>query len=184
MTLRGTTPVPNGFFDKRMVDLSASAIRVYLKIIRNTWGWRDENGNVKQRDWISHSQFGNIGVSSRSVTKAVIELLDYGMIRITDDHGNSLSDPHKRKHAKRVYYTPVALNNAETAYNNEKNASNNAFTREIPTQELRTTKTIYTKEFTAENADNEQKGILTDKERIQRIIEQERRKQNQRDSWS
>ena len=179
MTLRGTTPVPNRFFDKRMIDLSASAIRVYLKIIRNTWGWRDANGKVKERDWISHSQFGNIGVSSRSVTKAVCELLDYGMIRVTDDHGHSLSNPNKRKHAKRVYYAPIAENNAETAYNNEKNAPNNAFTREIPTQELRTTKAISLQKYKAE------KGQRTpDHIRIQQIKEQQQRKQVQRDSWS
>jgi len=184
MTLRGTTPVPNGFFDKRMVDLSASAIRVYLKIIRNTWGWRDENGNVKQRDWISHSQFGNIGVSSRSVTKAVIELLDYGMIRITDDHGNSLSDPNKRKHAKRVYYAPIAINTTETAYNNEKNAPYSAYTKQKPTQELRTTKEISLPKYNVENEKPEQKGLLTDKQRIQQLIAQEERKQLQRDSWN
>jgi len=178
MTLKGTTPVSNSFFDKRMIDLSASAIRVYLKIVRNTWGWRDQNGNVKERDWISHSQFSNIGVSSRSVTKAVGELLDYGMIRVTDDHGHSLSNPNKRKHAKRVYYAPIAENNAETAYNNIKNASNNAFTRETPMQELRTTKDIFTKEYKAE------KGQRTsDRIRIQQIKEEQQRKQVQRDSW-
>ena len=183
MTLRGTTPVSNGFFDRRMIDLSASAIRVYLKIVRNTWGWRDANGEVKSRDWISHSQFSNVGVSSRSVTKAVEELLHYGMIRVTDDHGNSLSDPQKRKNAKRVYYAPIAEKTVETAYNNEKIDSNNAKQDHTPPSFLRTTKDISTKEYTAETTLHPQNQRISDHARIQQIRDQEQRQQLKRNNW-
>ncbi|QMU63564.1 MAG: hypothetical protein GKR88_04240 [Flavobacteriaceae bacterium] len=71
MRLNNTTAVPNVFFDTQMQHLSGSAIRVYLKIVRNTIGWRDANGKVKLRDWISHSQFEKTGISNRSVTSAI-----------------------------------------------------------------------------------------------------------------
>ena len=176
MVLRGTTAVPNEFFDNRMNLLSSSAIRVYLKIIRNTFGWRDQNGRVKRRDWISHSQFEKVGVSSRSVTKAVEELLELGMIRVSDDHGNPLSDPQERNKAKRLFYAPIAQYNAETAYNNEKNDQNKA-------QNLRSTKEIFTKEkSSAETAQGRE--ILTDSQRLNQIREEEQNKQiYKRDSW-
>lgn len=174
MTLRGTTPVPNEFFDKRMTLLSASAIRVYLKIVRNTHGWRDKSGNVKKRDWISHSQFGNVGVSSRSVTKAVDELLSFGMIRVTDDYHNNLSDPTKRKYAKRIFYAPITSNTAETAHNNAKTNKNKP-------QELRSTKEISLQKLSAVTGQNH--GRLTDGQRLSQIKEEEQRKQIQRDGW-
>ncbi len=181
MTLRGTTPVSNEFFDKRMADLSASAIRVYLKIVRNTWGWRDQNGKIKERDWISHSQFGNVGVSSRSVTKAVEELLGFGMIRVTDDHGNSLSDPNKRKHTKRIFYAPIAHNTAERAYNNEKNDQNKAESSPKPPQNLLSTKAISLQKYRAENTQGSER--VSDGQRISQIMEEEQRKQIKRDGW-
>ena len=71
MRLNNTTPVPNKFFDTDIRKLSGSGVRVYLKILRNVLGWRDENGNVKKRDWIAHSQFEKTGLSNRSVTKSI-----------------------------------------------------------------------------------------------------------------
>jgi hypothetical protein len=50
MRLNNTTPVLNIFFDKHIEGLSGSAIRVYLKIVRNLLDWSDENGNLKQKD--------------------------------------------------------------------------------------------------------------------------------------
>jgi hypothetical protein len=181
--LRGTTPVPNEFFDTRMALLSSSAIRVYLKIVRNTWGWRDRNGRVKQRDWISHSQFEKVGVSSRSVTKAIEELLGFGMIRVTDDHGNSLSDPVKRKQSKRLYYSPIAQNNAENAYNNEKNDQNNAGKNQGPKHFFPATKETLTKEISsAGTLQGTQR--LTDGQRLNQIKEQEQNNQIfKRDGW-
>ena len=105
MRLNKTTPVPNIFFDKHIAGLSGSAVRVYLKIIRNLLGWRDENGKVKQKDWIAHSQFEKTGLSNRSVTNGIQELLDQNLIQVTDYLNNDLSDPFQRKKAKRVYYS-------------------------------------------------------------------------------
>ena len=152
-----------------MVDLSASSIRVYLKIVRNTFGWRDSQGNVKKRDWISHSQFGNVGVSSRSVTNAIEQLLEFGLIRLTDYQGNDLSNPKERKLAKRIYYSPV-VDNLENI------ALNKANTKDIPPQNLPTTKEILQKKYKANQR-------ITDRTRIRRIIDEDQRKQIQRDSW-
>jgi len=173
MKLNHTTAVPNIFFDKQISELSGSAIRVYLKIVRNLLGWRDENGQVKKRDWIAHSQFEKAGLSNRSVTNGVEELLEKQLIQVTDYIGNDLSNPKVRKHAQRVYYSLILENSEKTTFYNEK-------TKEKPPQSMRTTKEISLPKY---NVENEQKGLLTDSQRIQRILEQEKRKQLQRDSW-
>ena len=173
MKLHNTTPVPNKFFDIDIGKLSGSGVRVYLKIVRNVLGWRDENGNVKERDWIAHSQFEKTGLSNRSVTNGIQELLEHQLIKVSDYLNNDLTDPLKRKKAKRVYYSLVLENSEKTTFYNEK-------TKEIPTQNMRTTKEISLPKY---NVENEQKEMLTDRQRIDRIIEQQKRKQMQRDGW-
>lgn len=169
MRLNNTTPVPNKFFDKQIESLSGSAIRVYLKIVRNLLGWRDENGQVKQRDWIAHSQFEKTGLSNRSVTNGIQELLEQYLIKVTDYNGIDLTDPFKRKKAKRVYYSLVLENQEKTTFYNEK-------TKEIPTQNMRTTKEISIPKYNA----NER---IPDQVRLEQIRQEQQRKQIQRDSW-
>jgi len=173
MRLYNTTPVPNMLFDKRIGDLSGSALRVYLKIIRNVLGWRDEQGNVKHRDWISHSQFEKTGLSNRSVTNGIQELLDKNLIQVTDYIGNDLKDPVKRKTAKRVYYSPVLENSEKTTFNNAKTKENDRINCGLQ-------KKFNTKEYTVKY---EQKEKLTDQQRYEQIKLQQQRKQLQRDSW-
>lgn len=169
MKLNNTTPVPNTFFDKQISELSGSGIRVYLKIIRNLLGWRNENGQVKQRDWISHSQFEKTGLSNRSVTNGIEELINMKLIKATDYVGNDLSNPINRKKAKRVYYS-LPLENSENI------AIYNAKTKDIPTQFSPSTKEISIPKYNA----NER---MPDRIRIQQIRQQEEQKQRQRDSW-
>ncbi|WP_298509114.1 hypothetical protein [uncultured Kordia sp.] len=169
MKLNNTTAVPNVFFDLQMSQLSGSAIRVYLKIVRNTIGWRDPSGRIKGRDWIAHSQFEKVGLSNRSVTSAIEELLQKQLITVTDYIGNSLNNPTERKKSKRVYYSIVVDNVEKIAFQTEKNDQNKP-------QELRTTKETFLQNYNAENANPDQR-------RIKEILEQEQRKQIQRDSW-
>ena len=169
MKLNNTTPVPNLFFDKHIGSLSGSAVRVYLKIVRNLLGWRDENGNVKQKDWIAHSQFEKTGLSNRSVTNGIQELLANKLIQVTDYLNNDLKDPFKRKKAKRVYYSLLLENQEKTTFYNEK-------TKEIPTQELRSTKEISLPKY---NADEH----IPDQIRMEQIRQEQQRKQMQRDNW-
>jgi len=169
MKLNHTTPVPNILFDQQIGTLSGSALRVYLKIIRNLWGWRDANGQVKKRDWISHSQFEKTGLSNRSVTNGVQELLIKKFISVSDYHGNDLTDPVKRKQAKRVYYALPVQKAEKTTFYNEK-------TKEKPPQPLLTTKEISLPKYSA----NER---IPDHIRYQQIKQQEELKQLERDSW-
>ncbi|WP_188375365.1 hypothetical protein [Winogradskyella haliclonae] len=154
--------------------MSGSALRVYLKIIRNVLGWRDEQGKVKNRDWISHSQFEKTGLSNRSVTNGIQELLDKNLIQVTDHTGNSLQDPVRRKTAKRVYYSPVLENAEKTAFYNAKTKENDCNSYGLQ-------KKFNTKAYTATY---EQKGKLTDRQRYEQIKLQQQRKQLQRDSWN
>ncbi len=167
--LKNTTPVPNIFFDEIIGTLSGSAIRVYLKIVRTTYGWRDANGNVKQRDWISHSQFEKYGVSNRSVTNGVQELLDRHLIIVTDQYSNNLRSPHLRKQAKKVYYALNPMTNADTAPYNAKSDKTKP-------QKLQGTKEISLQKYSA----NER---IPDHIRIGQIKDEEQKKQIQRDSW-
>lgn len=169
MKLNNTTPVPNIFFDNYISDLSGSAIRVYLKVVRNLLGWRDENGRVKQRDWIAHSQFEKTGLSNRSVTNGIQELLNLKLIKVSDYLDNDLTDPFKRKKAKRVYYSLVFENHEKTTFYNEK-------TKEIPTQNMHSTKEISLPKYNV----NER---IPDHIRLEQIRQEQQRKQMQRDSW-
>ena len=168
MKLRYTTPISNTFFDNLMQQLSSSAIRVYLKIARNTNGWRNEFGQVKQRDWIAHSQFSKVGVSPRSVTNAVDELLKFSLIHVTDDQGNSLHDPQKRKRAKRIYYGLIDQTQAKPTFNNAQNDQNIK-------QFLPTTKDISLQKLKANKR-------IPDHIRLQEILQDEEEKQVERDN--
>jgi hypothetical protein len=169
MKLNNTTPVPNIFFDKHIASLSGSALRVYLKIIRNILGWRDEHGKIKKRDWISHSQFEKTGLSNRSVTNGIQELLNLRLIETSDYKGKILSNPQQRKQAKRVYYSLILDNFENFALYNEK-------TKENDTQIMRSTKEISLPKYNA----NER---IPDHVRIEQIKQEQQQKQVQRDSW-
>lgn len=168
MKLNKTTPVPNDFFDSIMADISSSAVRVYLKIVRNTYGWRDENGYPKKRDWISHSQFSKVGLSNRSVTNALDELIEKNLIYLTDYRGIPLSTPKQRKQAQRIFYS-IVNNSENNTYPNAKNDKTKA-------QNLRPTKEISIPKYNA----NER---MPDNIRMQQIIQEEAQKQTRRDNW-
>lgn len=184
MRLNNTTPVPNAFFDSNLENLSGSAVRVYLKIVRNLLGWRDENGNVKKRDWIAHSQFEKTGLSNRSVTSGVQELLDHGLIGVTDDYLNNLCDPLKRKKAKRVYYSLVLENSPTTeksTFYSEKNTLYNEKTKEITPQNLLITKEISLPKLSVMQRVPDH--IRIEQIRQERIKKEQMHMQKERDSW-
>lgn len=186
MRLKHTTPIPNEFFDSWMVEFPAVCLRVFLKIARNTLGWRDSHGSFKQRDWISHSQFGDIGVSSRSVTTATQELLDNDLIVVTDEQGNSLHDPKQRKKARKIYYQihpriieKFALDNSKSPRTTAENATYKAKSLQRPPQFLPSTKE------TLQNSSEQKITLerLSDRERLNEILDKEQEKQDQRDNW-
>lgn len=168
MKLNHTTAIPNEFFDELMAKLSSSAIRVYLKIARNTFGWRDENGYPKKRDWIAHSQFSKVGLSNRSVTNAIDELIEKNLIHLTDYTGKPLNTPNQRKQAQRIFYAIVQ--------NSENNNLTNAKFDQTRTQILRPTKEIPLPKYNAHER-------MPDHIRMQQILQEEAQKQAKRDNW-
>jgi len=71
----------NWLMDTAMPMLPHSAFKVLAVVHRQTWGWTDGNGGRKWRDIISHSQFvRKTGLNKNTVTSAVQQLLDFGLI--------------------------------------------------------------------------------------------------------
>lgn len=191
MKLHRMTPVPNVFFDELMKDLSASALRVYLKIARNTLGWRTAQGEVKSRDWIAHAQFEKMGLSNRSVSSAVDELVHKKLILVTNERHQDVSEPKLRRDCKRVFY---ALNSLEANQNSSQHATQNhpqhaisvqdqrktallhAKTDQKSTQNLLSTKDIFSQKYNA----NER---IPDHIRLAELMQREEQKQLQRTKW-
>mgnify|MGYP001187274660 CR=1 FL=1 len=71
------TRVPNFFFDKCFSQLSESALKLYLTIIRKTIGWN------KDKDFISYSQIQKISkLSENSIGRGIKELIKFDLIDI------------------------------------------------------------------------------------------------------
>ncbi len=69
------TRVPNFFLDEYIYQLSESALKVYLTVVRKTIGWQ------KDKDFISYSQIQKMSnLSGNSILKGINELLDKGLI--------------------------------------------------------------------------------------------------------
>lgn len=179
--LKHTTPVPNTFFDVQMKNLSSVALRVYLKICRNTNGWRNEQGEMKVRDWISHSQFSEVGISSRSVTKAVDELLSKNMIVVSDERGTLLNNPNTRRFARRIFYGLNQNNNEQIADYTANNSDTKAKTSRLTPQILPSTKETLQKSRPQKLRPDQRQ---TDRQRLEELLAQEHRKQHrERDNW-
>jgi len=69
------TRVPNFFLDEYIYQLSESALKVYLTVVRKTIGWQ------KDKDFISYSQIQKMSnLSENSIIKGIKELLEKGLI--------------------------------------------------------------------------------------------------------
>ena len=69
--------LPNAFVDEMLAQVSGNACKVYLLIVRKTRGWQ------KEKDYISYSQIQKItGISSATVSKAINELSELGLIKV------------------------------------------------------------------------------------------------------
>ena len=70
--------LPNAFVDEMLAQVSGSACKVYLLIVRKTRGWQ------KSSDYISYSQIQKVaGIKSHETIKnALNELLVLGLIRV------------------------------------------------------------------------------------------------------
>ncbi len=107
MNYHKTTQVPNSLFDTQLSHLTHSELKVYLYIIRQTYGWKLKNGKRKQRDRISYGQFQQkTGVSKRILSTVVQSLIDQKLIYVTDYHGQNLHTSEARKGKRCIYYAP------------------------------------------------------------------------------
>lgn len=97
--------LPNAIVDDMLCKLSGNACKIYLLIVRKTRGWH------KEADKISYSQIQKYtGINHRAtVSKAIDELLDIGLIsvqkgnektmseyRLNDDFSSSKNEPVKK----------------------------------------------------------------------------------------
>ena len=80
--------IPNAFVDETLCKLSGNACKIYLLIVRKTRGWH------KEADKISYSQIQKYaGVNHRAtVSKAIDELLEIGLISVKKGNEKSMSE--------------------------------------------------------------------------------------------
>ena len=85
MTKPNYTQVSNQFLDERMNNVTGNAVKVFLAITRKTIGYH------KDTDAISYTQIKKItGIGSYStITKAIQELLDKDLIKVTRTTGGT-----------------------------------------------------------------------------------------------
>ncbi len=104
-----TTPFPNVLLDDLLPRLSDTEWRVLCVVVRATWGWQDDEGKRKYRDWLTHSQLcARTGRASAAVSQAIQGLLNKKLLVVEDDAGNPLSTPALRRAARSRLYFRVA----------------------------------------------------------------------------
>lgn len=90
-----------------MPTLKDAENRTVLVITQKTLGWKNANTHSgrKERDWISASQFKKYGgISRRALCIAIQSLIDKNLIIVSDEYGNILDAPARRKGKCRLYY--------------------------------------------------------------------------------
>ena len=100
------TNVPNLFFDQLLPRLGYAELKVFLVIVRQTYGWVDKRtGRAKERDWISRQFFvKKTGLSKRAVSRAVSQLISKHLIVVTSHSGRVLHLEHHRSKEQKLYY--------------------------------------------------------------------------------
>lgn len=107
MIFKQTTQVPNILFDQYLSKLTESELKLLLVVIRQTYGWIDKKtGGRKTRDRISHSQFiKKTGLSRRVISKALQNLVDDRLIKITCHSGKVLHTTKDRRGKTNLFYS-------------------------------------------------------------------------------
>ena len=107
MLYKQTTQVPNFFFDRYLSTFTEAEVKVFLVILRQTFGWIDRRtGKRKERDRITSKWFIRAtGLSKRAISKALCSLSFKRLILISDYQGNELFEGEKRKGKSYLYYS-------------------------------------------------------------------------------
>ena len=100
------TPTPNILFDKHLPHLSESEVKVLLAIIRQTYGWQMPHSKERRkRAWISSSLFRKMtGLSERSISLAVSNLVSNKQIIVTNQSGWRLNTPASRMGQDKLFF--------------------------------------------------------------------------------
>lgn len=94
-----TTPLPHIIIRKWMPRLKDVELRVLLVIADQTLGWIEDKltGRRKEKDWISRGQLmQKTGRGHSSVSVAIEQLINYGVIEAYNDKGNRLKTSKER----------------------------------------------------------------------------------------
>ena len=102
-----STQTPNELFDEHLPYLNQAQLKVLLVVIRQTLGWIDpKTKKRKRKDWISISFFKRkTGLSHKSISLAIAELIHNDLIVAMDYHENILKTPKDRRGKKKIYYS-------------------------------------------------------------------------------
>ena len=98
MYILRSTQVPNEIFDSHLPYLNQAQLKVLLVVIRQVLGWIDpKTKKRKRKDWISISFFHRkTGLSHKSISLAISELIKKEIIVAMDYHENILKTPSDR----------------------------------------------------------------------------------------
>lgn len=97
---KGFTPIPNVVFDDYLPFLSLAELKILLIVIRQTIGWN------KDRDWMN-IRFLEIktGLSARSISTAIQDLIDKQLIEIEKPNKESANEASLRKGKKMLLFS-------------------------------------------------------------------------------
>lgn len=117
MHLHNTTPVPNTFFDY-IPTLTHAEIRVLLVVIRQTHGWKNaKTGQRKIRDRLSYDYIiKRTGLYRTILSETIQQLIDLGLLVITDSYGNELKHSDERKGKRFLFYQFQHIRSFDTTY--------------------------------------------------------------------
>lgn len=99
------TQIPNDFLDNSITSLSGSALRVYLIVARQTFGWIEDRstGRRKEKDWLTYEQLmDKTGVQQNSVARAIKELEEVNLLEVLFENGSPA--PRGKRERKKLFY--------------------------------------------------------------------------------
>ena len=133
MQLVYSTQIPNKLFDDYLPNLRLNELKVLLIVLRQTIGFH------KSTDWISSKQMERkTGLSRRSISGAIDELVKKNLITTLGEDGENLRTSGERKGRQRIFFGSTLTPSAKRDISYRKKYQK-------PTQNFPTTKDTSTK---------------------------------------
>lgn len=160
-----TTQIPNELIEAiPSLKLSGSEVKLLLIFYRATWGWH------KKRDRLTYSQLiKKTGLGHRIIATSIQCLIEKNLLKVTDYKGHELSTPNERRGKLYLYYTPLRITSALL---HKKNSTN----QPKVVQKVEHNKTNVTKPICKQVITNQGTKKLTDAERLQQILWEQKNK--------